>query len=134
MSNKGFVFLDFQKKTVYFAESKRNGWDEPATTAEWEAFVTHFQSKGKNNCTFSELKQHVNFHGTRKKGRVYATVNITDKFVYMRLLEKDKDLQRAMSAYIWQAVERRREINAEVVAKDIMEAMIKTLQKKLKMM
>ena len=126
MSNKGFVFLDYKKKVVYFAEVyKGETQTRPATKKESEAFITHFYSKGKKTCTFRELKEYVDFHGTRIKGCVYATVNITDKFVYMRLLEKDADLQSAIEAYIHTAREKHRDSDAKRMAKSVTKKLLK---------
>jgi len=138
MSNKGFVFLDYKRKVVYFAEVyKGETQTRPATKKESEAFITHFYSKGKKTCTFRELKEYVDFHGTRIKGCVYATVNITDKFVYMRLLEKDADLQSAIEAYIHTAREKHRDSDFKRFAaqfahkcyKDLLEIQLKNIDK-----
>ena len=76
------------------------GWSVPASTAESEAFVTHFLNNGREECTFKELKQYVKFHGTRKQGRIYATIQITDEYLYVKLLRKDANLQRAIGGII----------------------------------
>ena len=138
MSNKGFVFLDYKRKVVYFAEVyKGETQTRPATKKESEAFITHFYSKGKKTCTFRELKEYVDFHGTRIKGCVYATVNITDKFVYMRLLEKDADLQSAIEAYIHTAREKHRDSDFKrmlskavpIIVKEFMKSVDKNMDK-----
>ena len=112
MSNKGrfkeFVYLDFRNKIVYFANQKRDPiwWSVPATQAEYNAFITHFHSKGITECTFKQLKQYVNFHGTRKQGRIYAEIPITDEFVYMKLIRQNADFQGAISDFIDKAHEK----------------------------
>jgi len=118
MSNKGLVFLDFAGKKVYFANEKRKvGNSVPATVKERNAFITHFYNKGKIECTFRELKEHVDFHGTRVKGRIYATVHITEPFVYMKLLEKDEDMQSAIEKYVWAAVQKHRDTDMKRIVK-----------------
>ena len=101
MSNKEIVWMDFHNKVVYLAEKWRVlGWSVPATVEESEAFVTHFLKNGRKECTFKELKQYVDFHGTRKDGRVYATIKITDDWLFVQLLQKNANLQRAMSDFV----------------------------------
>jgi hypothetical protein len=132
MSNQGFVYLDFKRKIAYFATSKKSGYDVPATETERKAFLTHFYQKGKKECTFSELKAFVNFHGTRIKGRVYATVQITEPFIYQHLLSKNEDMQIAIEKYIWDVIAKRRDsevkIKSKVAAKHILKAFVKSLE------
>jgi len=138
MSNKGFVFLDFKNKLVYFAKEKRvagYSWTVPATEKEWAAFITHFYSKGQKECTFRELKQYVKFHGSKIKDRIYATVNITDEFVYMKLLEKDETMQNAVLEYINATTQRHREseikTKSKIVAKHVINSVLKSLENEM---
>ena len=100
MSDKGnlFVYLDFQRKIVYSTD--KLDWHEPATEKERKAFITHFYNKGINQCTFQEFKQYVVFNGVKKRGRIYATVLLTDKFVYQQLLQMSDNMQDAIGHYI----------------------------------
>ena len=84
-------------------------WSVPATQAEYNAFITHFHSKGITECTFKQLKQYINFHGTRKQGRVYAEIPITDEFVYMKLIRQNADFQCAISDFIDDSLEKKQD-------------------------
>jgi hypothetical protein len=96
-ANECFVYLDFVKKQVYYAAKRKDLDDLPATQVQYRAFVEHFLKKGKKECSFTMLKQYVEFHGVRKKGVVYDTVEITDKLLYLNLLKYDKeDIGRAI--------------------------------------
>ena len=136
MSNKGFVYLDFRKKLVYYGENRGFMDSLPATIAEREAFIAHFYSKGIKECTFKQLKQYVNFHGTRKQGRIYATIPITDEYLYLDLMRKnEKNLQRAINDYIDQANQNQDNsiINrkAKFVAKHALKFFIKTIENEM---
>ena len=136
MSNKELVFLDFRNKVVYYAKETRvSGWSLPATVEERDAFITHFLLKGVKECTFKELKQYVNFHGTRKEGRVYATIPITDEYTYMRLLRKNEDLQSAIGEYIDESYGRKQDSaiksKAKFAAKHALKTFLKTIENEM---
>jgi len=137
MSNKGFVYLDFRNKVVYFANEKRDLMDSvPATIAEREAFITHFYSKGIKECTFKQLKQYVNFHGTRKQGRVYATIQITDEHLYLKLMRKnEKNLQSAIDDFVRESFGRKQDNivknKAKFVAKHALKLFLKSVENEM---
>jgi hypothetical protein len=140
MSNRGevkaFVYLDFRNKIVYFGD-KRDPvwWSEPATVAERDAFITHFLSKGIKECTFKQLKQHVNFHGTRKKGRIYAEIPITDPHIYIRLVQKNTDFECAISDFISESYGRKQDNiiknKAKFAAKHAIKSFLKTIDNEM---
>ncbi|MDR0205758.1 MAG: hypothetical protein LBI45_00630 [Bacteroidales bacterium] len=135
MSNKDFVYLDFRKKLVYYGKNYNISDCVPATIVEREAFITHFYSKGIKECTFKQLKQYVNFHGTRKQGRIYAIIPITDQYIYLKLVEKHKDFQRAIDDYITESFGRKRDNiiknKAKFVAKHGLKLFLKTIENEM---
>jgi len=136
MSNKGFVYLDFRKKLVYYGENYNISDCVPATIAEREAFIAHFYSKGIKECTFKQLKQYVNFHGTRKQGRIYATIHITDKHIYLKLMRKnEKNLLSAIDDFIIESYGKQQndviKNKAKFVAKHAIKSFLKTIENEM---
>ena len=146
MRDKGF-WLDFKTKIAYYGESGHRTDCVPATEAERKAFIAHFYSKGVKSCTFRELKQFVAFHGVRIDGRVYATINVTNPFVYRDLVKKRDELQAknpqwdyenllyAVEDYIIQAKSKTTDNEvkrkANIAAKYAIKEFIKAIDKKI---
>ena len=128
--DEGF-WLDFRHKIAYYGKQNHQGNCVPATEKERKAFIAHFYSKGVKQCTFRELKQFVDFHGVRIEGRIYATVHITDKFLYRDLLEKSEDFQEAMQIIRSEAQAKTNESEIKRKTKSIMKKMLKTILKEM---
>ena len=129
--DEGF-WLDFRHKIAYYGKQNHKGNCVPATEKERKAFIAHFYSKGVKQCTFRELKQFVDFHGVRIEGRIYATVHITDKFLYMDLLEKlgeNEDFQEAMQTLRDEAKAKTNESQIKRLMKKVSAEAVKNWQK-----
>ena len=98
--------------------------------------MAHFYNKGQKTCTFRELKQFVTFHGTRKEGRVYVTVNITNPNLYIDLLRLDNpNMQETIAEYVYKAKYQKSESEvkrkANIAAKHAIKAFMKAIDQKI---
>ena len=127
--------MDFKHKIVYYGKENHSGNCVPATEKERKAFISHFYSKGIKRCTFRELKQYVDFHGVRIEGRIYATINITDKYIYRDLLEKSEDLQESIAMLSQEARVKTNESEIKrkmkMVTKNLLKSILKTMQEQI---
>ena len=126
LSDIGF-WLDFKNKVAFYGKKNHKGNCVPATEKERKAFITHFYSKGINKCTFKELKKFVDFHGVRIDGRIYATVHITNKYLYMDLLSRNDDIQRAIGILQSEAYAKTNESEIKQKTKIIVRKMLKSV-------
>ena len=125
-SNTGF-WLDFKNKVAFYGKKDPIGNCVPATEKERKAFIAHFYNKGVKRCTFQQLKQFVNFHGVRIDGRIYATIQVTDKFLYIDLLEKSEDFQEAIRILRHEAFAKTNESEIKKMIKVVSKKMLKTM-------
>ena len=127
-------WLDFRNKVAYYGKENHRGNCVPATEKGRKAFIAHFYSKGVKSCTFRELKQFVDFHGVRIEGRIYATVHITDKYLYRDLLEKlgkNEDFQEAIQIIRSEAQAKTDESDIKRKTKIIIKKVLKTVLKEM---
>lgn len=121
------IWLDFKHKIAYQADKMRHIVDVPATIDERKAF----EKVGKTECTFKELKQYCSFHGSRKKGRVYATIKITNQWDYVRMLNVNNDLNEAIHTILYENKINKKENMSETMKNtlvDFLEEIIKKIK------
>jgi hypothetical protein len=137
MLNKGWTYLDFRKKEVFVFNGKKgkNDWCDcvPATIKEHKAFMANFYNKGILICSFKELQTFVKFHGVKKRGRVYHTIFITDRYCFENLLAIDFDIEKSVSSvfndYFYVKQKKKNNESFEKLSKKLVVNFVKQLEK-----